>query len=93
MRITGQSAPTRRHKNVSCLIAGMLIAGGALDLPAHGAPKTDLHHAPNHNFDARSRYLPGEIGFNLADVDDVRQLRLLPSDVKGACMGRPMQGS
>jgi hypothetical protein len=61
----------------------MLIAGSALGLPAHGAPKTDLHHAPNHNFDGRSRYLPGEIGFNLADVDDVGQLRLLPNDVKG----------
>jgi hypothetical protein len=80
-RFQGQA---RRRKCASGLIAGaLIIVGSVLGLPAHGAPKTDLHHAPNHNFDASNRYLPGQIGFNLADVDDVRQLRALPSGAKG----------
>jgi hypothetical protein len=71
-------------KRASCLIAGvLLIMGNLFGLPAHGAPRTDLHHAPNHNFDAKNNYLPGEVGFNLADVEDIGQLQSLPSGVKG----------
>jgi hypothetical protein len=77
-------AQTQWHKRTSRLSAGvLLIAGLALSAPIHGAPRTDLHHAPNHNFDAKGRYVPGEFGFNLADVDDARQLQSLPSGVKG----------
>jgi hypothetical protein len=42
-----------------------------------------LHYAPNGNFDRDGRYLPGKIGFNLADVSSVRQLDSLGVDVKG----------
>jgi hypothetical protein len=52
-------------------------------IPAHGAPKTDLHHAPNRNFDTRGNYLPGKVGFNLADVSNARQVDSLPNGVKG----------
>jgi hypothetical protein len=71
-------------KRASCLIAGLLlIAGGALSVAALGAPKTALHYGPNHNFDAGGHYLPGKIGFNLADIQTVDQLDSLPDGVQG----------
>ena len=42
-----------------------------------------LHFAPNGNFDSNRTYLPGKIGFNLADVSTVRELDALPAGVKG----------
>lgn len=61
----------------------LLIIGAMLGAPAYSAPKTELHYAPNHNLNAKGEYLPGEFGFNLADVDDVEKLKSLPSGVKG----------
>ena len=46
-------------------------------------PKTAFHLAANGNFGARSQYLPGKAGFNLADVNSVAQLNSLPPGVKG----------
>jgi hypothetical protein len=84
MQVAARSIQTIRHKRACRLIAGvLLIVSGLLDLPAHGAPKTDLHHAPNHNFDAINNFLPGKVGFNLADVDNVGQLASLPEGAKG----------
>jgi hypothetical protein len=53
---------------------------------------TPLHYAPNNNFDARGEYLPGKIGFDLADVSNTAILRTLARDVKvlvwvGQCDG------
>lgn len=59
-------------------------------LAAHtDAADTRLHLAANGNFDANGDYLPGRVGFNLADVSSVRELGSLPSGVKGlAWVGR-----
>jgi hypothetical protein len=47
------------------------------------APRRSLHYAPNGNFDGSGKYLPGKLGFNLADVSNVRQLNALPDGVNG----------
>jgi SAM-dependent methyltransferase len=70
----------------------LIILSAILTDPAHGEPKTELHHAPNHNFDLRGSYLPGKVGFNVADVSTARQLSSLPDGVKalvwiGQCNG------
>ena len=49
----------------------------------HAGPQSALHFALNGNFDSRGNYLPGSIGFNLADVTTVVQLNSLPDGVKG----------
>jgi len=54
--------------------------------PQHTAsigPATNLHYAPNGNFDSNGNYLPGADGFNLADVSDVGTLNSLPTGVVG----------
>jgi len=55
-------------------------------------PVTDLHYASNNNFDSSGNYVPGHVGFNLADVSSVRELAFLPSGVRalvwlGLCNG------
>jgi len=52
-------------------------------LAVGGGPVTGLHYAPNHNFDSSGNYVPGQAGFNLADVSSVSGLTALPSGVKG----------
>lgn len=47
------------------------------------APKHPLHYAPNGNFGSGGNYLPGKLGFDLADVSNARQLDALPDGVKG----------
>lgn len=47
------------------------------------APATRLHYAPNHNFGTDGKYLPGQVGFNLADVDTAGQVDSLPPGVQG----------
>jgi hypothetical protein len=74
----------QRHGVGSGLAVGILLIVGSLaPVPARGEPKTDLHYSPNHNFDDQGQYLPGKVGFNLADVGDVRKLESLPDGVKG----------
>src|SRR5260221_1513856 len=81
----------RRMRDSACLPggAGYSVAWFALvlvvSLCAAGqtAPKRSLHYAPNGNFDGSWNYLPGKLGFNLADVSNVRQLNALPDGVKG----------
>ena len=46
-------------------------------------PVTNLHYAPNGNFDSKGNYLPGADGFNVADVSDVGTLNALPNGVVG----------
>lgn len=41
------------------------------------------HFAPNGNFHPGGAYLPGKLGFNLADVDTPEELDSLPAGVKG----------
>jgi hypothetical protein len=82
----------------TCL-ARALLAGAclwpSLNAPAEtpeAASYTDLHFAPNNNFDAAGRYMPSGAGFNLADITHVRDLRALPHGMKalvwvGQCNG------
>lgn len=78
-----------RHRAFLRRGAGYSVAWFALvmvvSLCAAGqtAPKRGLHYAPNGNFDGRGNYLPGKVGFNLADVSNIRQLDALPDGVKG----------
>jgi len=66
---------------LSFLAVGTLfIRCAALSAPAAGER---LHFAPNGNFDSSGNYLPGKIGFNLADVSSIRELNSLPAGVKG----------
>src|SRR5213596_2897612 len=46
-------------------------------------PVTSIHYAPNNNFDSSGHYMPGPMGFNLADVGSVSELDSLPNGVKG----------
>jgi SAM-dependent methyltransferase len=70
----------------------LIVLSAILADPAHSEPRTELHHAPNHNFDVTGNYLPGKVGFNVADVSTARQLNSLPDGVKalvwvGQCNG------
>ena len=61
-------------------------------LPSTNTRITGFHYAPNNNFDSSGNYLPGAVGFNLADVSSVGDLASLPSGVKalvwlGLCDG------
>jgi hypothetical protein len=56
---------------------------GVVHHTVHAGPQSTLHYAPNGNFDSDGNYLPGSIGFNLADVSTVAQLDSLPDGVKG----------
>jgi hypothetical protein len=51
-----------------------------------------LHYAPNNNFGANGDFLPGKVGFDLADLTDPALLSTLPADIKilvwvGQCDG------
>lgn len=69
--------------------AGYSVAGIAFVLlisfyaAGQTLPKRGLHYAANGNFDGSGNYLPGKLGFNLADVSNVGQLDALPDGVKG----------
>ncbi|MBV8912428.1 MAG: hypothetical protein JOZ05_05215 [Acetobacteraceae bacterium] len=66
---------------LSLAVASHLIV--ASDASPRSAPATELHYAPNHNFGADGKYLPAQLGFNLADLNTVEQLEALPPGVKG----------
>jgi hypothetical protein len=45
--------------------------------------RTHLHFAPNGNFASNGDFLPGKVGFNLAEVTSAGALDTLPAGVKG----------
>lgn len=49
---------------------------------ASAAPVTPLHYTPNGNISSSGAYLPGALGFNLADISASWVLRYLPTGVK-----------
>jgi len=64
--------------------AGLLLAlAGAIAFSFAQRPSPTLHYAPNGNFSKDGHYLPGQAGFNLADVNSPAQLESLPDGVKG----------
>ena len=46
-------------------------------------PVTSLHYASDGNFGPAGQYLPGAVGFNLADVRSKSELDSLPAGVRG----------
>lgn len=44
---------------------------------------TTLHYTSGNNLDGQGNFVPGQVGFNLADVTSVAQLNALPDGVKG----------
>jgi hypothetical protein len=64
------------------VVGAFFILCAAFSAPAEMAAGR-LHFAPNGNFDSNGAYLPGKIGFNLADVSTVKELEALPAGVKG----------
>lgn len=69
-------------RNLAVLCAATIFGCIAVGLPAY-ATVVRLHYAAGGNFNAKGRYVPGKIGFNLADVSSVGQLDALPAGVRG----------
>ena len=70
-------------------IAAAAITGIAISGPASvasAAPVTGLHYAPNGDISGSGAYLPGALGFNLADISASWVLAYLP---KGSRYSRP----
>ena len=66
--------------------SGVILGGaGAMILAAGVGPAwpSTLHYAPNHNFGPSGDYMPGKVGFNIADVSSVKQLDSLTGGVRG----------
>lgn len=77
---------------LACATAASVVAGVPLSLAlfdggaahtVHRARDGVLHYAPNGNFGPNGDYLPGRLGFNLADVNSVDQINGLKAGVKG----------
>ena len=60
-------------------VVGVRGAAATRDRP----DRIRLHYAANSNFAPDGSYLPGEYGFNLADVSTPVQLANLPRGVRG----------
>lgn len=83
IRMAVQAARPIRYQQALLTAILLVTLGVTLGTSSRAAPKTALHHAPNHNFDSRGNYVPGTVGFNLADVSSLAQLNSLPEGVKG----------
>jgi hypothetical protein len=69
-------------------VSALFVVCMALSAPAE-VPTVRLHFAPQGNFRSDGAYLPGKVGFNLADVNNAEYLDSLPAGVKGlAWVGR-----
>jgi hypothetical protein len=78
---------------VLAVCAGIGAAATTVDVQAQvgahlsvSGPVTGRHYAPNRNFRKHRHvptYVPGKLGFNLADVSSVQQLDSLPAGVEG----------
>lgn len=79
----------RRHKIITGTAITVGIAASvalAAFSPARATgvgPQTSAHYTANGNFDSSGHYLPGSLGFNVADVGSASQLASLPSGVQG----------
>jgi hypothetical protein len=86
-RIAGMSGRAARalpsSTAVGLIASALLVLSLASDVPARAGLKNPLHYASNGNFSSSGTYLPGVLGFNLADVSSVAQLNSLPDGVKG----------
>lgn len=67
-------------------LGALAITFGLVAPQSHGAsvgPQTAHHYAANGNFDSSGNYLPGKVGFNVADVSSASALQSLPNGVTG----------
>jgi hypothetical protein len=64
------------------LASGDVVCAGLHHTQAAIGPTTSFHYAANSNF-AKSSYVPGALGFNVADVSDRPTLDATPSGVMG----------
>ncbi|HET8708650.1 MAG TPA: Ig-like domain-containing protein, partial [Candidatus Saccharimonadales bacterium] len=64
------------------LVLATLVLAPALRASAGTQPSTNWHFAVNSNFSG-STFVPGQYGFNIADVASVSEVNGLPSGVKG----------
>lgn len=83
MQITARTKRALQHAGAALISASVLLMQGVALQAVHAEPQTTLHYALNGNFDLATNFLPGSIGFNLADVSSVAQLHSLPDGVKG----------
>lgn len=67
-------------------LATLMVVFSLLSPKAHGSslgPQTKWHYTANGNFDSSGNYLPGKLGFNVADVSSASALQSLPTGVEG----------
>jgi hypothetical protein len=76
MPISAVTLPAAGAFTILCILCASLGARAEIGT-------TRLHFAPNGNFGSNASYLPGRVGFNLADVSTVSELEALPAGVKG----------
>src|SRR5258706_14471756 len=72
-----------RHTGAALAAATLLFIQGVVHNAVDAGPQSAMHYALQGNFDPVGNYLPGSIGFNLADVNNVAQLDSLPDGVNG----------
>ena len=78
-----QSIQAQPRVRLALTAVVLLLLGAAMPLSTASGPRTTLHYAPNGNFSENGRYMPGLVGFNLADVQNLDELITLPRGVKG----------
>jgi hypothetical protein len=84
MALTARAAHALRIAGAAQLAASALLMQTLSSaVPACAGPRSALHYAPNGNFNSHKKYLPGAVGFNLADINNVAQLNALPDGVNG----------
>lgn len=83
MQMKAPTSSSFRYLPIAALALSVLAWPAFILAYGQGSPGKPLHYAPNGNFDKDGQYLPGKIGFNLADVSSVSQLDSLGADVKG----------
>lgn len=77
------NSQAKRLWRAASLPAASFMLGVMLGAPAQAQPSTVLHYTSNGNFDQSGNYLPGAVGFNVADINSPRELNYLPAGVKG----------
>lgn len=76
------TSPRWKTLLLAAAISALLVSRGDV-ARANPAAGTSRHFAANGNFDRGGRFLPGDYGFNIADVSGARQLAALPKGVLG----------
>lgn len=73
------SSQAKRLWCAASLVAAVFMLGVAVEAPS----STTRHYASNGNFDQNGNYLPGAVGFDVADIGNPWELNHLPAGVRG----------